>query len=277
MTPIRCGAMNHVNAVIDDFDETVGLFTELYGAQFLIDMPRDEWHACLIAIGRVIFQVFSPHDTLLHARFGPHYVGIEYTVPDVDEARKATNARGIRIARELGPAFHIHPLDAYGVSFEFYDHDFHAVPSPVPYDEPIHPIEFWRDNHPMGITGLERYRMVVSDLDGAKHFMGDYVDGTVIYEVERKAPKARAVGLQLGDTVVELLSPTEDGPLARFLARNGDGIRSVVFGVTDVDKARSHLTSHGVELLPGDDEESFAVRPADNLGLLFEFTEHVAR
>ncbi len=98
MTPIRCGAMNHVNAVIDDFEQTVDLFTEVYGAQFLIDMPREEWHACLIAIGRVIFQVFSPHDTLLHARFGPHYVGIEYTVPNVDEARDATNARGIRIA-----------------------------------------------------------------------------------------------------------------------------------------------------------------------------------
>ena len=170
MTPIRCGAMNHVNAVIDDFDQTVGFFTEVYGAQFLIDMPRDEWHGCLIAIGRVIFQLFSPHDDLLHARFGPHYVGIEYTVPDVGEARDATNARGIRIARELGPAFHIHPLDAYGVSFEFYDHDFHAVPPPVPYLEPIHPIEFWRDDHPLGITGLERYRVVVSDLDGAKRF-----------------------------------------------------------------------------------------------------------
>ena len=102
MSPIRCGAMNHVNAVIDDFDETVGFFTEVYGAQFLIDMPRDEWHGCLIAIGRVIFQLFSPHDDLLHARFGPHYVGIEYTVPDVSEARDATNARGIRIARRAG-------------------------------------------------------------------------------------------------------------------------------------------------------------------------------
>ena len=171
-------------------------------------MPRDEWHACLIAIGRVIFQLFSPHDDLLHARFGPHYVGIEYTVPDVGEARDATNARGIRIARELGPAFHVHPLDAYGVSFEFYDHDFHAVPSPVPYLEPIHPIEFWRDDHPLGITGLKRYRVVVSDLDGAKRFLCEYVDGTVTYEVERKATQARAVGIELGDTVVELLSPT---------------------------------------------------------------------
>ena len=172
-----------------------------------------------------------------------------------------------------GSAFHIHPLDAYGVSFEFYDHDFHAVPPPVPYLEPIHPIEFWRDDHPLGITGLKRYRVVVSDLDGAKRFLCEYVDGTVTYEVERKATQARAVGIELGDTVVELLSPTEDGPLERFLARNGDGIRSVVFGTTNVEQARSHFASHGVGLLPGDDEESFAVRPADNAGLLFEFTE----
>jgi hypothetical protein len=57
------------------------------------------------------------------------------------------------------------------------------------------------------------------------------------------------------------------------LARNGDGIRSVVFGTTKVEQARSHFASHGIELLRGDDEESFAVRPADNAGLLFEFTE----
>jgi hypothetical protein len=61
------------------------------------------------------------------------------------------------------------------------------------------------------------------------------------------------------------------------LARNGDGIRSVVFGTTNVERARSHFASHGVELLPGDDQESFAVRPADNAGLLFEFTEAAAR
>jgi catechol 2,3-dioxygenase-like lactoylglutathione lyase family enzyme len=273
MTPIRCGAMNHVNAVIDDFDQTINFFTEVYGAQFLFDMPRDEWHACLIAIGRVIFQFFSPHDDLLHARFGPHYVGIEYTVPDVGEARDATNARGIRIARELGPAFHIHPLDAYGVSFEFFDHDFHAVSPPVPYLEPIRPIEFWRDDHPLGITGMNRYRMAVSDLEGAKRFLCEYVNGTVTYEVERQATQARAVGIELGDTVVELLSPIGSGPLEQFLARNGEGIRSVVFGTTSIEQARLHLASHGVELLPGDDEVSFAVRPADNAGLLFEFTE----
>ena len=43
-----------------------------------MDLPQRELHACLIEIGRVIFELFVPHEFLTTVRYGPHYVGIEY-------------------------------------------------------------------------------------------------------------------------------------------------------------------------------------------------------
>ncbi len=268
VTPITCLHMNHLNAVVDGFDDSVGHFRDVYGAQLLLDMPREEWHACLIAIGGVIFELFAPHDDLLHARFGPHYIGVEYQTPDVERARQAVGSRGIRIVRELGAAFHVHPLDAFGVAFEFFDRNFHDVPSPVQYLEPIRLIE-----HPLGLTGLERYSVAVSDLDTARDFFQEFVDGQVAYEEDRPAVGAWAVGVRLGDTVVELLSPVGAGPIESHIARHGDGIRSVVFKVRDLEQARTHFAGRGVELQPGDADGTLAISPSANRGLLFEFAE----
>jgi hypothetical protein len=265
--------MNHINAVVDGFDDSVAHFRDLYGAQLISDMPRAEWHACLITIGTVIFELFAPHDDLLHARFGPHYIGIEYQVPDTTEARKAADARGMRIIRDLGVAFHTHPADGFGIALEFYDHSFHDEVPPTPFLEPIRPIDYWRDEHPLGCTGLKRYSVAVSDLDGATKFFQTFTNADVLYEAPRPAVGARAVGLALGDTVAELLTPIEAGPIERFLARYGDGIRSTVLSVRDLEQARSYLTSRGFTLQAGDAPDTLAMAPADNCGLLFEFSE----
>jgi hypothetical protein len=271
-TSITCLHMNHINAVVEDFDESVAHFQDLYGAQLISDMPGNQWHACLITIGTVILELFAPQEYLLNARFGPHYVGIEYQVPDTGEAREALQSRGMRIIRELDVAFHTHPADAFGIALEIYDRSFHAEGHP-PYLEPIKPIDYWRDEHPLGVTGLKRYSVEVSDIDAATTFFQDFINATFLYEAPRPAVGARAVGLALADTVVELLTPVEDGPLQRHLARYGDGIRSTVFGVRDLQQAQSYFAKRGITLQPGDAPDALAIAPEDNRGLLFEFSE----
>ncbi len=272
--PITCLSMNHINAVVDGYDESVARFADLYGTQIILDMPREEWHACLLVFGgAVIFELFAPHDDLLHARFGPHYVGVEYQVTDADAAREAIVARGGRVLRELGVAFHAHPAECHGVAWEFYGESFHAVPSPVDYLEPIRPLSYWGDEHPLGCIGLKRYSLAVEDLDAGRGFLQEVVNGTVSYEEDRPAIGAKAVGVTLANTVVELLAPTADGVLSRHVARWGDGIRSTVFQVKDLQVARTYFKGKGVELVPGDAPGTLAIRPEDNCGLLFEFSE----
>ncbi len=272
--PITCLSMNHINAVVDGYDESVARFSDLYGAQVVMDMPREEWHACLIVFGgAVIFELFAPHDDLLHARFGPYYVGIEYQVTDVEAARKAIIARGGRVLRELGVAFHAHPAECLGVAWEFYGDSFHRVPAPVGFLEPIRPASYWRDDHPLGCSGLKRYSLAVEDMDEARDFLETVVNGTFLYEESRPAIGATALGLTLADTVVEVLVPTDEGVIDRHISRWGDGIRSTVFQVKDLEVARRYFQSKGVDLVPGDAPETLAIRPEDNCGILFEFSE----
>jgi len=271
---ITCLHMNHVNAVVDGFDEPVERFKALYGAQVIMDMPRAEWHACLIVFGgAVIFELFAPHDDLLHARFGPHYIGIEYQVDDVDAARQAIIAAGRRVIRDVGVAFHAHPADSFGVGWEFYGRSFHTVPPPVPLLEPIRPVSYWADEHPLGCLGLARYSIAVADAADARAFLEGTLNGAVAYEEDRPAIGARAVGVALADTIVELLAPTGEGVISRHLARWGDGIRSMVFQVKDLERARAYFEQKGAGLAPGDTPGCVALHPGDNCGLLFEFCE----
>jgi catechol 2,3-dioxygenase-like lactoylglutathione lyase family enzyme len=264
--------MNHINAMVEDLEKGIDHLRDLYGAQFNLDLPGDQWHACLITIGGVMFEVFAPLQYLLHARFGPHYVGIEYQVPDADEARAEVLAREMRVIRELGVAIHVHPAEAFGVAWEFFGQSFQADPPPVPYVEPLKPSDYWRE-HPLGYTGLKRYSVAVSDLESATKFFEEFLRATKIYDEARPDIAARAVGLTVDDTVAELLSPIGPGPIERYLARYGDGIRSTVFAVRDLDAVRSYFAGRGITLHPGDAPDTLAIAPEDNLGLLFEFSE----
>jgi catechol 2,3-dioxygenase-like lactoylglutathione lyase family enzyme len=269
---LACLHMNHINALVEDYELAVGHLGDLYGAQFNLDLPGDHWHACLITIGGVMFEVFAPSEYLLNARFGPHYVGIEYQVPDAAEARAEVLARGMRVIRELGVAIHVHPAEAFGVAWEFFGGNFHDDPPPVNYVEPLKPADYWRA-HPLGYTGLKRYSVAVADLESATEFFTDFLGATPIYQEGRPAVAAQAAGFALDDTVVELINPIGPGPIERYLARYGDGIRSTVFGVSDLEQARRYFAERGVMLHPGDAPDTLAVAPEDNLGLLFEFSE----
>ena len=74
--------------------------------------------------GRVDALNENAHAFLLNARYGPHYLGLELQA-DMDAVREVIAARGIGIARDIGFAVHTHPADTLGVSFEFYDGEFH--------------------------------------------------------------------------------------------------------------------------------------------------------
>ena len=270
---LNCLHMNHLNAVIQSFDESVAHFEELLGAQFNFDLPGDHWHGYLMTIGGVMFQFFEPAQYILNARMGPHYVGIEYQVPDVEEARQEVFARGFKIVRELDVAFHMHPDGVFGVCWEFFDKSFQdRINPPVDYPEAIWDDEKFAD-HPIGFLGLKRYSVVVEDLPAAVEFAQSFLGATVSYREERDGAKASAVGLALGGTVLELLSPTGEGAISRFHARYGDGIRSTVFAVKNLEATARYFADRGITLQAGDAPGSLALSPHDNLGLLLEFSE----
>ncbi len=268
---ITCLHVNHFNALVEDRAASLAHFRDLYGAQFLLDKPESEY--ILIAVGTVIFELFVPENFLLHARFGPNYNGLEYQVPDVGDVRDALQARGIRVVGDIDVAFYTHPADTLGLGLEFYHRNFHTEGIPNGYLEAIIPLEYWRDEHPLGCSGLKRYSVVVADIEAALRFFQDFLGATVLYEELRPKVGARVVGLDLAGTVAELVTPLEDGVMQRHHARYGDGMRSTVFAVRSLQQAQSYFADRGITLQPGDAPDTLAIRPEDNRGLLFEFSE----
>lgn len=268
--PLR---VNHMNAVMPDFDAGVAHFCETYGAEFMVDMPQKEFHACLFAMGQVIFELFVPWEFLVVARYGPHYVGLEWQA-DMDAVRAALADHGVRTVRDIGVALHTHPADCFGVSHEFYSGAFHGSDWPL-LGGPIKPAEFWRDEHPLGLTGLKGYTHMVEDLDAASAFLQGFLGAEPLFEEHRPAIGAQARGLRVADALVELLAPDGDGWLARQLHRQGQGILSTVFGVRDLAGAEAYCAARGITLEAGTAVGTLAVPPSANHGIMFEFAEQL--
>ena len=273
---VGCIELAHINLCTRDFDASMDHFQKLFGAQFVHDIPAPQWHAVLLYMGGLLFELFVPEHWLLNARYGAHWVGLEYQIGDVAETRRNLQGRGLGLVRDIGIAIHSEPEECFGVALEFYDRSFFSD-DPVTWIEPLKPASYWRDEYPIGYTGLARYSIAVGDHESALHFYDDLFDLKVIYEQHRPRLNARVSSIQLADTVVELLSPTGPGPIADQLHRYGDGMRSVVFGVADLDRTARHFADHGITLVPGDRDDTLAIRPADNLGVMMEFSADTSR
>lgn len=74
--------------------------------------------------------------------------------------------------------------------------------------------------------GLKRYSVAVADLTAALDFYQEMFGVEVLYDDDSTSQSVRKTGVQLANTVVELLTPTGDGPIASHLQRYGDGLRS---------------------------------------------------
>ncbi|HMD83493.1 MAG TPA: methylmalonyl Co-A mutase-associated GTPase MeaB [Terriglobia bacterium] len=111
----------------------------------------------------------------------------------------------------------------------------------------------------------------------------------IFQELTGKAPEAeecvadqkvRMAAFRLGDSRLELLESTEaDSPIARFIAKRGQGIHHVAFAVPDLPEALRKLESDGVRLIDrqprvgaGNAPIAF-VHPASTAGVLIELIE----
>lgn len=266
ITPVR---MNHLNAVVEDFPASAARLGALFGADFLLDLPQAEWHAGLVDVGRVIFELFAPPSFLLNARYGPHYLGVEYQA-DMAVVRAAIADHGIRIARDIGVALHTHPADTLGVAFEFYDGQFHDNDWPL-LGRKMHPASHWLCHHPLGLMGLKHYTIATADLTKAAAFLESFLGATRVYDEARPDLAAQALGYHCGDGIIELQAPTGIGPLHSHLTRWGEGIRSTVFAVANLAVARAYFLERGITPIAGSTADSFALPPEATGGVLFEF------
>ena len=263
---------NHINAIVDGYEETIEHFRDRVGFTLDRRIPDsgDGTDACLMTLGGVMFEFFAPKERgergqgRLLARYGDHYIGIEYHVPDVVSAREFANEQGVRIINDLGAAFFTYPGNSFGIAFEIYDGDFKQLAQPDGY---------WETQHPLGLIGLARLTVAVESVEAASARLNELAYVSEIGPVSRPRAAAKGVQLQVGTAVWEMLEPTGDGALADYIGRYGGRIRSTVFKAANLAEVEKHLTAQGFDLIPGDADGALAINPAQNHNLLFEFTE----
>jgi catechol 2,3-dioxygenase-like lactoylglutathione lyase family enzyme len=270
----------HVNALVDGYEDTVAHFRNLFGGEVHLEQAAiDDVETCLMTIGGTLFEWFAPvriterGQGRLLGMYGDHYLGIEYQVPDIDVAREVVVAKGVRILREQPQVLFTHPADCFGVSWELFTGDFFAGDTTGPTLTSRFGPRYWSDEHPLGITGLARWSAAVEDLDAATVWYEDFLGTSILYRERRPNAVAQAVGLAAGDTVMELISPTGDGPVRRYLDRYRQHMRAVTFSVRDLDRVEEYFAERGISLADGDAPGTRAVPAAQNHNLLFEFTE----
>lgn len=92
--------------------------------------------------------------------------------------------------------------------------------------------------------------------------------------------KVRVAFIPVGDTEIELLESTSpDGPIARFIEKNGEGIQHIALRVDDIQATLSELKEKGVRLIDevpryGAGGASIAfIHPKATGGILLELSE----
>ncbi|GAB6135149.1 methylmalonyl-CoA epimerase [Thermococcus prieurii] len=78
--------------------------------------------------------------------------------------------------------------------------------------------------------------------------------GLKVEEIEEVPDqKVRTAIIHIGESRIELLEPTaEDSPIAKFIAKRGEGIHHIALGVTDIEEHLKELKEKGYRLI---DEE----------------------
>jgi len=76
--------------------------------------------------------------------------------------------------------------------------------------------------------------------------LGLELSGTEVVDSQ----KVKVAFLPVGDTEIELLESTdEDGPIARFIEKNGEGIQHIAFRVDDIEEAIQYMKDKGMKML----------------------------
>lgn len=76
--------------------------------------------------------------------------------------------------------------------------------------------------------------------------LGMELEGTETVEEQ----KVKVAFLKVGESRIELLEPTaDDSPVAKFLAKNGEGIHHMAYEVEDIEASLADLKAKGVRLI----------------------------
>jgi methylmalonyl-CoA/ethylmalonyl-CoA epimerase len=106
---------------------------------------------------------------------------------------------------------------------------------------------------------------------------------TTCYKTETvEGEKVNTAFFKTGETKIELLeSSTEDGVIAKFIAKKGEGVHHIAFDVADIESEMKRLTDEGFVLLNAvpkkgaDNKLVCFLHPKSTNGVLIELCQEI--
>lgn len=135
------------------------------------------------------------------------------------------------------------------------------------------------------VTAIDHVGLAVADLDAAIAFYSRAFGLSLAHEEVNEEQGVREAMMAVGDSgsAIQLLAPlSEDSPIGKFLARNGEGIQQMALRVTDIELAAQTLRDAGVRVLYDSPKQGTAgsrvnfCHPKDCGGVLMELVEPAA-
>ena len=127
---------------------------------------------------------------------------------------------------------------------------------------------------------IDHIGIAVKNLDETLNFYKDVlgldIGGTEVVEEQ----SVKVAFLPIGDSEIELLeSTTEDGPIAKFIEKNGEGMQHIAFKVDNIEEAIEYMKSKGMRMI--DEKARYGaggakiafVHPRSSYRVLVELTE----
>lgn len=132
----------------------------------------------------------------------------------------------------------------------------------------------------MKVQKLEHIGIAVSSLDEAIPYW-ENVLGLKCYNIEEVPDqKVKTAFFKVGDIKIELLESTsEEGTIAKFIEKKGQGVHHLAFAVDNVEDALGDVESKGIKLIDkaprlGAEGLSIAfLHPKSTFGVLTELCE----
>lgn len=127
---------------------------------------------------------------------------------------------------------------------------------------------------------IDHVGIAIKNLDETLKFYEDVLGIKCSGQEVVEEQKVKVAFLPLGESEIELLeSTTEDGPIAKFIEKKGEGIQHIAFRVDDIEKILEELKAKGVRLI--DEKPRYGaggakiafLHPKSTSGVLIEISE----
>ena len=97
---------------------------------------------------------------------------------------------------------------------------------------------------------VDHIGIAVKSIDEALKFYEDVLGIKCVSQEIVEEQKVKVAFLPIGDTEVELLESTdEDGPVAKFIEKKGEGIQHIAYKVDDIELAIEELKAKGIRMI----------------------------